>query len=193
VADFFFASKIARENGKQLVLDFYRRYESRTKVARKSVEESSENVIIELFSANSFANGAEPFQVVRDSVVHELDLVIYLAWPFVTADLTEVLVTANELQLSLSFVKSYGKTVSAKISCQNNASDIRQDIFVNGTAINNNTSPRNLGYQGVFSAFYQAIKFSTPTESGVEHPSLFWTYQILEKVLEKVKGTIFSH
>jgi len=167
--------------------------------AKKWVENSSEDVSMEFFSP-IVVKDEDVRKVVQSVLIDDLDLSVYLSWPFVSAELSNLNLDNNDLHVTLTFLKGDGRTVTSKIKYLQNHSNLVSNLIINGKTFGDDTKnisddhhPNLIGYKGVFTEFYQAVKFDKPIVSEVSHPTLYWTYKLLEEALTRSVPLKFLH
>jgi len=194
--DYTAVARKAREESLRVVVNFNRRYEPFMRNVRKAVGEARGDVVLEFESADPVPHEDDPYKTIHNAVVHEIDSAVWLSWPFVEAEVTDLHCKDFKLHLSLKFLKADGRTISATISYWKQHPSYLALVTVNGQVFNNdwkdisfyNGFNRNLpGYIGAFLAFYEAVRFDMQAETDVNHPTMYWTYKLLEAALEKAK------
>jgi len=194
LSEYISGAKQSRAQNTKLVINFNRRYEPFVGEATKWVEKISDDVTMELISS-TVEKEENVHKLLQNVLINELDLSVYLSWPFISAELININLVDNKLHVTLTFQKGDGRNVTSNIIyLQNHATS----ITINGKTFSNDPKnisddPNLIGYKGVFSEFYQAVKFDKHTVSDISHPTLYWTYKLLEEALTRSASLKFLH
>jgi len=186
LSEYISGAKQSRAQNTKLVINLNRRYEPFVGEATKWVENISDDVTMELFSS-TVEKEEDVRKVLHSVMINEMDLSVYLSWPFVSAELSNISLVDNKLHVTLTFLKGDGRYVTSNIIYLQNHST---SVTINGKTFGNDQKnvsddPNLIGYKGVFTEFYQTIKFDKHVVSDVSHPTLYWTYKLLEEALTR--------
>jgi len=170
----------ARQNNVKLSINFSRRFEQQNIEIKKLLEKHTGDVTLHIDTGSIGNDKAQDVKL--NHYLDSIDLAVYFAWPFVSANYIQP--EGDHSGPIYTFSKVDGTSVTAILNHTPNVASNFSKITFNNHVFHKQDkeleTQRLHGLKESFTSFYKSIQFNLPTENDASNTPFYWTYLLFE-------------